>query len=72
MSLYMDREGFLRKDLNDSRKQIRRAEKWIREFLARGASIPEAMWSVKCTFDAAFENVRYDLVQQNKKKRTRK
>jgi len=67
---YMDKAGFLRKDYGDSPRKIRRAEKWIREILARGATVPEAMWDIKATFDTAFENVRYEMVQRKPRRRT--
>jgi len=62
----MDREGFLNADCGDSRAKLRRAERWIRQVMALGATVPEAMWDIKATFDVAFENVRGELIRGKK------
>lgn len=71
MPSYMDKEGFQRKDWKDSPKSIRRAEKWIKEILDRGATIPEAMWDIMATFGTAFENVRFDLIKKKTARKTK-
>jgi len=68
----MDREGFLRKESPDTVRQLRRAERWIKELLTQGASIPEAVWAIQSTLSVALENVRYDLMQQKKRTTKRK
>lgn len=72
MSRYMDNNGFQRKDWRDSPGEIRKAERWIKRHLDRGATIPEAWWSVIATFSVAFENLRYGRVQAESKARKAK
>lgn len=73
MKKYMDNVGFIKIDHKNDASKIQRAEKWIKEVLDLGATIPEAMWDISATFSVAFEKVRFEIVQkQNASKKKRK
>lgn len=65
----MDKTGTLRQSPPDKRvvSEIRRAERWIKEILARGGTLPEAMWDIQMTLNVAADNVRLGMWAAKKK-----
>jgi hypothetical protein len=68
---YLDKAGYQLRPYRTTSTDIRAAERWIRRILARGATIPEAVWDLTCIFSVAVENVRAGLVRRRPMNRRR-